>query len=144
MSSQDDLQSQKRQFLNEMATKYGFLGDTREVFLERFDESNANLGTDALANSFEWKSELLHPEQKLKDELRNNIYKVLKSEGCPIEEQGRGSLQRVKVLGNRRSSGCGRQSLKSGWLSKALEWMRMLHRLTGTTSAKRCSITSDG
>jgi predicted NACHT family NTPase len=98
MNSRDKLQEQKCQFLKERATKYDFFSDTREVFLKRFDESNAILGNNALAKSIAWISEPLNPAQKLQDEL-TCVCKVLENKGCVIvrkqsNKQGRGRFKK--------------------------------------------------
>jgi hypothetical protein len=63
---------------------------------------------------------------------------------CPIErKQKKGSdLRTVQVVGN--SVQVVKEEKFPQWqVEQAIEWVRMLHGLTGTTFAQRCTIISD-
>ena len=74
----------QRQFLEEIATQYGFTGDTRTVFLSRFDEVNAGKINKVLAGYIEWNTDCEDKAQKLQDEL-DTICQVLEQKGCTIK-----------------------------------------------------------
>ncbi|WP_017304093.1 NACHT domain-containing protein [Spirulina subsalsa] len=75
------------QFLEELANKYGFYGDTRKAFLVRFAHENAVKPHTELR--IDWTRDPVEKEQKLLDELKNNIYPVLQKEGCDIPENNK-------------------------------------------------------
>lgn len=78
------------QFLQEVARESKFYGDTLTVFLKRFKRSNASLSNETLAQYIEWGEKPENGEQKVLDELRNNIYPLLKEQGCPLQDRQRG------------------------------------------------------
>ncbi|MBE9229744.1 NACHT domain-containing protein [Phormidium sp. LEGE 05292] len=110
MAAQEDLQQEKRRFLEELATQYEFFGDTREAFLNRFDESKARQNNTTLANSINWMGEPANKRQKLQDEL-NNIYKVLEKNGCLI----------IRESSNEKKRGRSPKG-KSPW-EQAFQWL---------------------
>ena len=99
MNSSDNLAKQQRQFLEEMAKRYNFTGDTRTVFLFRFDPANDSKDNTRLAEAetdqIEWNREPEDKRQKLQDELAN-ICQVLEQHGYPIEKPKRGRQPKGK------------------------------------------------
>jgi phage terminase Nu1 subunit (DNA packaging protein) len=89
VNSSANLAEQQRQFLEAMATHYSFTGDTRTVFLRRFDEVNANQENSVLARFITWSRQAEDGAQKLQDELKK-ICQVLEKDGCPISKPKRG------------------------------------------------------
>ena len=89
MSEQQNLTDEK-QFLQEIARECYFYGDTLAVFLERFEPSKASLPNEILAQYIKWGKKPVNGRQKIFDELRNNIYPVLKEKGCPLLDKQRG------------------------------------------------------
>jgi hypothetical protein len=99
VNSSDNLAKQQRQFLEEMAKRYNFTGDTRTVFLFRFDPANDSKDNTRLAEAktdqIEWNREPEDKRQKLQDELAN-ICQVLEQHGYPIEKPKRGRQPKGK------------------------------------------------
>ncbi|HEY9795112.1 MAG TPA: HEAT repeat domain-containing protein [Leptolyngbyaceae cyanobacterium] len=99
MNSSDNLAKQQRQFLEEMAKRYNFTGDTRTVFLFRFDPANDSKDNTRLAEAktdqIKWNREPEDKRQKLQDELAN-ICQVLEQHGYPIEKPKRGRQPKGK------------------------------------------------
>jgi phage terminase Nu1 subunit (DNA packaging protein) len=99
VNSSDNLAKQQRQFLEEMAKRYNFKGDTRTVFLFRFDPANDSKDNTRLAEAetdqIEWNREPEDKRQKLQDELAN-ICQVLEQHGYPIEKPKRGRQPKGK------------------------------------------------
>ncbi len=89
MNSSANFAEQQRQFLETMATQYNFTGDTRSVFLFRFDEVNANKENFVLARFITWSRQPEDGTQKLQDELKK-ICQVLEKDNCPISKPKRG------------------------------------------------------
>jgi len=103
------------QFLQEMATQYSFTGDTRTVFLKRFDEREANQENQVLASFISWSRKPENGAQKLQDELKK-ICSLLEKDGCPIEKTRRGRQPKGKSPWE--------QALKWLWQSKFPEWQQ--------------------
>jgi HEAT repeat protein/energy-coupling factor transporter ATP-binding protein EcfA2 len=101
----------QRQFLEEIATQYGFTGDTRTVFLSRFDEVNAGKSNEVLARYIEWNKDHTNKKQALQDNL-NKIYDVLEQDGCVLGQRGRG----IKDLW--------KKALKWLWEEKFPQWQQ--------------------
>ncbi|WP_051056147.1 hypothetical protein [Cylindrospermum stagnale] len=80
---------QQRQFLEEMATKYGFMGDTCTVFLCRFRPKNKNKETVKLAEAIELNREPDFKSSAFGYNLKT-IYNYLEKDGCPLGDRGRG------------------------------------------------------
>jgi HEAT repeat protein/phage terminase Nu1 subunit (DNA packaging protein) len=89
VNSSANLAEQQRQFLEAMATHYSFTGDTRTVFLHRFDKVNANQENSVLARFITWSRQAEDGTQKLQDELKK-ICQVLEKDDCPISKPKRG------------------------------------------------------
>jgi predicted NACHT family NTPase len=90
MNSQDE-QNLKEKFLQEMATKYHFSGDTLLSFLARFSQYNAEKSNTNVALEIEWNRKI-NPnglETKLQREL-TNICNVLENNGCKLPQRGKG------------------------------------------------------
>ena len=116
MNPQD--KSQEEKFLEKKANDYCFFGDTREVFLKRFDKSIANLGNNVLAKSVTWISEQLNPAQKLQDEL-TCIRGVLKDKGFPIVPQQSNNQGRER---SKKGTSPWEQALKWLWETEFDKW----------------------
>jgi len=98
VNSPNNLKEQQSQFLEEMATKYNFTGDTRTLFLRRFRFCNKNARElrTVLLDEIAWDNDILNREQKYQDELKK-ICQVLKNHGCPIEKPKRGRPPQGKI-----------------------------------------------
>jgi HEAT repeat protein len=115
VNSSANLAEQQRQFLEAMATQYGFTGDTRTVFLSRFDEVNANKENSVLARFITWSRQAEDGTQKLQDELKK-ICKVLQKDNCPISKPKRGRQPKGKSPWE--------QSFKWLWQSQFPKWQQ--------------------
>ncbi|MDP8964714.1 MAG: hypothetical protein M3O33_12160, partial [Cyanobacteriota bacterium] len=115
MNSSANLAEQQRQFLEAMATQYGFTGDTRTVFLSRFDEVNANKENSVLARFITWSRQAEDGTQKLQDELKK-ICQVLEKDDCPISKPKRGRQPKGKSPWE--------QALKWLWQTQFPEWQQ--------------------
>lgn len=122
MAAQEDLQEEKRRFLEELATQYEFFGDTREAFLNRFDESKAGQDNTTLANSIDWTRQPANKRQKLQDEL-NIIYKVLEKDGCLIVRE---SSNEKKQGRSPKGKSPWEQAFKWLWQTKIPDWQKKL------------------
>jgi|GEM_PF-1395687 len=116
MKSQDDSPRLKRKFLEELANHYGFFGKQRDVFLNRFDEGNANKKRKALAE-YLWKNEeIVNREQNFQDHL-TAVCDVLSRNGCPIvKPTGRGQP--------RKGDSPWEQAFKWLWEKQFPEWLQ--------------------
>ena len=97
MDSQNEPQLQERQFLKAKADEWGFSGDIRITFLERFDRCNLCNTNEVFAETIKWNKDLkadleqkddlphsnpkkqepiVNRKQKLKDELQNIVKKL--------------------------------------------------------------------
>ncbi len=115
MNSSANLAEQQRQFLEAMATHYGFTGDTRTVFLTRFDEVNANKENSVLARFITWSRQPEDGTQKLQDELKK-ICQVLEKDECPISKPKRGRQPKGKSPWE--------QAFKWLWEEKFPQWQQ--------------------
>jgi len=115
VNSPANLAEQQRQFLEAMATQYGFTGDTRTVFLSRFDEVNANKENSVLARFITWSRQAEDGTQKLQDELKK-ICQVLERDNCPISKPKRGRQPKGKSPWE--------QAFKWLWKEKFPEWQQ--------------------
>ncbi|OKH39418.1 hypothetical protein NIES2119_06680 [[Phormidium ambiguum] IAM M-71] len=120
MAAQEDLPEEKRRFLEELATQYEFFGDTREAFLNRFDESKAGQDNTTLANSINWTRQPADKAQKLQDELKN-IYKVLEKDGCLILRE---SSNEKKQGRSPKGKSPWEQAFKWLWETKFPNWQK--------------------
>ncbi|MBD2295067.1 HEAT repeat domain-containing protein [Anabaena sphaerica FACHB-251] len=78
----------QQEFLQEISRKFEFTGDTYQVFIVRFDPNNDTIDDDQqLANQINFRSEDINKIQKIKDELKNNIYPILRKNECVIESK---------------------------------------------------------
>lgn len=107
--------SPQLRFLEEMANHYVFTGDTRTIFLNRFDERNANKENSVLVNFIDWSRKPEDGQQKLQDELKK-ICQVLEKEGCSIEKSKRGRQPKGRSPWE--------QAFKWLWQSKFPEWQQ--------------------
>lgn len=107
--------SPQLRFLEEMANHYVFTGDTRTVFLTRFDEQNAKKVNIVLVSYIDWSRTPEDGAQKLQDELKK-ICHVLEKEGCPIEKTKRGRQPKGRSPWE--------QAFKWLWQSKFPEWQQ--------------------
>jgi len=116
MESQNDSPRLKRKFLEELANHYGFFGKQRDVFLNRFDEGNANKKRKALAE-YLWKNEeIVNREQNFQDHL-TAVCDVLSRNGCPIvKPTGRGQP--------RKGDSPWEQAFKWLWEKQFPEWLQ--------------------
>ncbi|MFL9456012.1 MULTISPECIES: hypothetical protein [Nostocales] len=73
---------QQHQFLEAMATRYGFFVDTWSAFLKRFARGNLSKSNASLVQEISWNSDPMNKAQKLQEELQK-IYKELEKDGCP-------------------------------------------------------------
>ncbi|HEY9728739.1 MAG TPA: hypothetical protein V6D50_20000, partial [Chroococcales cyanobacterium] len=115
MISPANLAEQQCQFLEAMATQYGFTGDTRTVFLSRFDEVNANKENSVLARFITWSRQPEDGTQKLQDELKK-ICLVLEKDNCPIDKPKRGRQPKGKSPWE--------QAFKWLWQTQFPEWQQ--------------------
>ena len=115
MNSSATLAEQQRQFLETMATQYNFTGDTRTVFLFRFDEVNAKKENSVLARFITWSRQAEDGTQKLQDELKK-ICQVLERDNCPISKPKRGRQPKGKSPWE--------QAFKWLWKEKFPEWQQ--------------------
>ncbi len=115
MNSSANLAEQQRQFLEEMATQYGFTGDTRTVFLSRFDEGNAKKENSVLVGFIAWSRQPEDKPQKLQDELKK-ICQVLEKDECPISKPKRGRQPKGKSPWE--------QAFKWLWQTQFPEWQQ--------------------
>jgi len=114
MNSDNNL-TEKQEFLQEFAEECNFYGDTLEIFLKRFEPSKASLTDEILAENYiAWGKKPENPAQKILDELRKNIYPVLKQNGCPLPDSQRG----------RQPKGYNPKEIVLAWLwqTKFCEW----------------------
>ena len=78
----------QQKFLQDKSREWKFTGDTHQIFIVRFDPNNSAIDDDKqLANKITFKNQIDVPDQKIKDELKNNIYPILKENGCVIESK---------------------------------------------------------
>ncbi|MBO1054116.1 MAG: NACHT domain-containing protein, partial [Dolichospermum sp. DET73] len=78
----------QQKFLQDKSREFQFTGDTHQIFIVRFDPNNSAIDDDEqLANKITFKNQIDVPDQKIKDELKNNIYPILKKNGCLIESK---------------------------------------------------------
>ena len=78
----------QQKFLQDKSREWKFTGDTHQIFIVRFDPNNSAIDDDEqLANKITFKNQIDVPDQKIKDELKNNIYPILKKNGCLIESK---------------------------------------------------------
>ncbi|MBD2627563.1 HEAT repeat domain-containing protein [Trichormus variabilis] len=103
------------QFLKAMATQYGFTGDTRAVFLSRFNPDNQSKTNQILISDIDWNKELVNKTQKIQDEL-NNICEVFKQDDCPNEKPKRGRQPKGESPWE--------QAYKWLWETKLPEWQK--------------------
>jgi HEAT repeat protein/phage terminase Nu1 subunit (DNA packaging protein) len=115
VNSSANLAEQQRQFLEAMATHYNFTGDTRTVFLSRFDEVNANKENSVLVGFIDWSRQPEDKPQKLQDELKK-ICQVLEQDNCPISKPKRGRQPKGKSPWE--------QAFKWLWQEKFPEWQQ--------------------
>jgi HEAT repeat protein/phage terminase Nu1 subunit (DNA packaging protein) len=115
VNSSANLAEQQRQFLEAMATQYGFTGDSRTVFLSRFDEVNANKENSVLARFITWSRQAEDGTQKLQDELKK-ICQVLEKDDCPIDKPKRGRQPKGKSPWE--------QAFKWLWQTQFPEWQQ--------------------
>ncbi|HEY9797045.1 MAG TPA: HEAT repeat domain-containing protein [Leptolyngbyaceae cyanobacterium] len=115
MNSSANLAEQQRQFLEEMATHYNFTGDTRTVFLSRFDEVKANKENSVLVGFIAWSRQAEDKPQKLQDELKK-ICQVLAKDECPISQSKRGRQRKGKSPWE--------QAFKWLWEEKFPQWQQ--------------------
>ena len=115
MNSSANLAEQQRQFLEAMATQYSFTGDTRTVFLSRFDEANSNKENSVLVGFIAWSRQPEDKPQKLQDELKK-ICQVLEKDNCPISKPKRGRQPKGKSPWE--------QAFKWLWQSQFPEWQQ--------------------
>jgi len=115
VNSSANLAEQQRQFLETMATQYGFTGDSRTVFLSRFDEVNANKENSVLARFITWSRQAEDGTQKLQDELKK-ICQVLEKDDCPIDKPKRGRQPKGKSPWE--------QAFKWLWQTQFPEWQQ--------------------
>jgi predicted NACHT family NTPase len=115
VNSSANLAEQQRQFLEEMATYYNFTGDTRTVFLSRFDEVNANKENSVLAGFIAWSRQAEDGKQTLQDELKK-ICQVLEKDDCPISKPKRGRQPKGQSPWE--------QAFKWLWQTKFSEWQQ--------------------
>ncbi|WP_208355282.1 NACHT domain-containing protein [Aetokthonos hydrillicola] len=111
-----DTQEQHSQFLEAMATQYSFTGDTRTVFLCRFDQANGGKDNTALARSIAWSRTPDDGAQKLQDELKK-ICNVLQQAGCSINQPTSRGRQP-------KGNSPWEQALKWLWETKYPEWQQ--------------------
>ena len=113
MSEQQNL-TEEKQFLQEIGQECDFYGDTLAVFLERFERSKKSLSNEILSQYIEWGKKPVNGGQKILDELRKNIYPVLKEKGCPILDKQAG----------KKTKGCNPSEIVLKWLwgTKFSEW----------------------
>jgi len=78
-----------------MATYYNFTGDTRTVFLSRFNEENAKKENFVLARFIAWSRQAEDKSQKLQDEFKK-ICQVLEKDECPISKPKQGRQPKGK------------------------------------------------
>ena len=105
----------QRQFLEERATHYSFTGETRIVFLLRFDRANASKNRTVLLNNIPWNKQPVNREQKFQDELEQ-ICHVLVQDGCPISKRKPGRAPKGQSPWE--------QAFKWLWEEKFLEWQQ--------------------
>ncbi|NJL88937.1 MAG: NACHT domain-containing protein [Coleofasciculaceae cyanobacterium SM2_1_6] len=86
--------SKHKRFLEELATQYGFYGDTWTAFLGRFACENADKPNNQLRLTWT-KDDLVNKEQKIQDELKK-IYPALRENGCDIPDTNRGRYPKGK------------------------------------------------
>ena len=110
----------QRQFLEEIATQYGFTGDTRTAFLSRFDEVNAGKINKVLARYIEWNSDYADKAQKLQDEL-DTICQVLEQKGCTIKRVSADVKKRGR---SPKGQSPWEQAFKWLWKEKFPEWQQ--------------------
>jgi HEAT repeat protein/phage terminase Nu1 subunit (DNA packaging protein) len=115
VNSPANLAEQQRQFLEAMATQYGFTGDTRTVFLSRFDEANSNKENSVLVGFIAWSRQPEDRTQKLQDELKK-ICQVLEKDNCPIDKPKRGRQPKGKSPWE--------QAFKWLWQTQFPEWQQ--------------------
>jgi hypothetical protein len=78
----------QQKFLQDKSREWKFTGDTHQIFIVRFDPNNSAIDDDKqLANKITFKNQIDVPDQKIKDELKNNIYPIIKKNGCLIESK---------------------------------------------------------
>ena len=85
MNSLTNTPEQQSQFLEAMATQYSFTGDTRTVFLARFNQVDLSKDNTVLAGFITWSRKPEDGAQKVQDELKK-ICDVLEQDGCPIDK----------------------------------------------------------
>jgi PBS lyase HEAT-like repeat len=110
----------QRQFLEEIATHYSFTGDTRTVFLSRFDEVNGGKINKVLATYIEWNADYADKAQKLQDEL-DTICQVLEQNGCTIKRVSADVKKRGRPP---KGQSPWEQVLKWLWEEKFPEWQQ--------------------
>jgi HEAT repeat protein len=106
----------QQQFLQDKSREFEFTGDTHEVFMARFDPNNYTIDdNNVLAKkiNFKNKDEHFNKIQKIRDELKNNIYPILRENECVIE-----SKQSRPEKGNEPW----KQAYKWLWEKKYPEW----------------------
>jgi hypothetical protein len=106
----------QQQFLQDKSREFEFTGDTHEVFMARFDPNNYAIDdNNVLAKkiNFKNKDEHFNKIQKIRDELKNNIYPILRENECVIE-----SKQSRPEKGNEPW----KQAYKWLWEQKYPEW----------------------
>ncbi|MBO3461232.1 pentapeptide repeat-containing protein [Aetokthonos hydrillicola Thurmond2011] len=112
-----DTQEQHSQFLEAMATQYSFTGDTRTVFLYRFDQANGGKDNTVLARSIDWSRKPEDGAQKLQDELKKICNVLGKKAGCPTNQP---TSKGRKLKGESPWE----QALKWLWETKYPEWQQ--------------------
>ncbi|MBD2664924.1 putative signal transduction protein with Nacht domain [Richelia sinica FACHB-800] len=112
-----ELTTLQQQFLQEISREFEFTGDTYKVFIVRFDPNNYAIDDeDSLAEkiTFNNKNEYFNKTQKIRDELRLNIYPIFVKHNCIIiSEKGR----------PKKGNEPWKQAYKWLWDEKYPEWL---------------------
>lgn len=85
MNYPSDVPEEERQFLDDIAIKYDFSGDTLAAFRYRFNKITLAQENTKLAHLIPWNGEINHKVPKIEEELKI-ICHAFKEKGCPIEE----------------------------------------------------------
>jgi hypothetical protein len=124
-----DTTEQERQFLEAMATKYSFTGDTYYAFVYRFDQKNRGIINQQLARKISWNSDKLEKNDfdkpnKLRDELNKKICKVLEKDGCKIQRDKQDNTSKNKSGRRPQGQHPWQQAFKWLWDEKFPEWLK--------------------
>jgi len=108
---------EKDYFLQAMATKYDFMGDTCAVFLSRFHPYNQSKANNVLSNTIQWNRDPANKEVTFADNLKK-INACLKTEGCLLADNIEAGQKGIWKI-----------AYKWLWETKFTEWQKIQNQI---------------